>query len=73
MGILLELVAGDGLVGKGVLGVEVVEHGDNEFFVIEGDEILFKIEWFGARGNVLFVGFSIKDGFFLDGEEDFGG
>ena len=48
-------------------------HGVSEFFVVEGDEILFKIEWFRARGNIFFVGFGIRDGFFLDGEEDFGG
>ena len=56
-----------------LLIVEVVEHGVSEFFVIEGNEFLFKVEWYGGRGNVFFVGFGVRDGFFLDGEEDFGG
>ena len=53
--------------------MEMVEHGVGEFFVIEGNKILLKIEWFRAGGYVFFVGFSIRNGFFLDGEEDFGG
>ena len=56
-----------------LLIVEVVEHGVGEFFVIEGNEFLFEVEWYGARGNVFFVGFGVRDGFFLDEEEDFGG
>ena len=56
-----------------LLIVEVVEHGIDEFSVIEGDEFLFKVEWYRARGNVFFVGFGVRDGFFLDEEEDFGG
>ena len=56
-----------------LLIVEVVEHGVGEFFVIEGNEFLFKVEWYRVRGNVFFVGFGVRDGFFLDGEEDFGG
>ena len=53
--------------------MEMVEHGVSEFFVIERNKILLKIEWFRARGNVFFVGFSIRNGFFLDMEEDSGG
>ena len=55
-----------------LLIVEVVEHGVGEFFVIEGNEFLFKVEWYRGQGNVFFVGFGVGDGFFLDGEEDFG-
>ena len=55
-----------------LLIVEVVEHGVGEFFVIEGNEFLFEVEWYRGRGNVFFVGFGVGDGFFLDGEEDFG-
>ena len=55
-----------------LLIVEVVEHGVSEFFVIEGNEFLSEVEWYGGRGNIFFVGFSVRDGFFLDGEEDFG-
>ena len=50
----------------------MVEHGVGEFFVIEGNEFLFEVEWYRGRGNVFFVGFNVRDGFFLDGEEDFG-
>ena len=53
--------------------MEVVEHGIGEFFVIERDEILLKVEWFRTRGNIFFVGFSIRNRFFLDRKEDFGG
>ena len=55
-----------------LLIVEVVEHGVSEFFVIEGNEFLFEVKWYRGQGNVFFVGFSVGDGFFLDGEEDFG-
>ena len=55
-----------------LLIVEVVEHGVGEFFVIEGNEFLFEVEWYRGQGNVFFVGFSVGDGFFLDGEADFG-
>ena len=34
---------------------------------------MFKVEWFRVWGDIFFVGFSIRDGFLLDGEEDFGG
>ena len=54
-----------------LLIVEVVEHWVSEFFVIEGNEFLFKVEWYRGRGNIFFVGFGVRDGFFLDGEEDF--
>ena len=40
-----------------LLIVEVVEHRIGEFFVIEGNEFLFEVEWYGGRGNVFFVGF----------------
>ena len=33
----------------------MVEHGVSEFFVIEGNEILFEIEWFRNRRNIFFV------------------
>ena len=56
-----------------LLIVEVVKHGVNKFFVVERDEISFEVEWFWTRGNVFFVGFSVRDGFFLDEEENFGG
>ena len=59
-------------VEKILLIVEVIEHGVGEFFVIEGNEFLFEVEWYGGRGNVFFVGFGVRDRFFLDGEEDFG-
>ena len=55
-----------------LLIVEVVEHGVGEFFVIEGNEFLFEVEWYRGRGDAFFVGFGVRDGFFLDGEEDFG-
>ena len=60
-------------VEKVLLIEEVVEHGVGEFFVIEGNEFLFEFKRYRARGNVFFVGFGVRDGFFLDGEEDFGG
>ena len=56
-----------------LLIVEMIEHGVGEFFVIEGNEFLFNVKWYGTGGNVFFVGFGVRDGFFLDGEEDFGG
>ena len=31
-----------------LLIVEVIEHGVGEFFVIEGNEFLFKVEWYGG-------------------------
>ena len=34
-----------------LLVVEVVEHGVSEFFVIEGNEFLFEVEWYGGRGE----------------------
>ena len=55
-----------------LLIVEVIEDGVGEFFVIEGNEFLFEVEWYRGRGNVFFVGFGVRDGFLLDGEEDFG-
>ena len=45
------------------LTVEVVEHGVSEFFVIEGNEFLFEVEWYRGRGNVFFVGFGVRGGF----------
>ena len=58
-------------VKEAFLSVSMIEHGIREFFVIEGDEVLFKVEWFKGWRDIFFI--VIGERFFFDWVEDFGG
>ena len=53
------------------LGVSMIEHGIGEFYVIESDEVLFKVEWLKGWRNIFFI--VVSERFFLDWVEGFGG